>query len=80
LFGNLDDDDTNYYNKQIKLVEQNSEDTKTLLKHQLSVVRSLLGAVNNTLADVECNENLMEEGMNSITTYMTNLKSETNEI
>jgi len=61
------------------LFEQNSEDTNTLLRHQISVVRSSLGAVNNTLADVVFNENLMKEGMNRVITYMTNLKSETNE-
>jgi hypothetical protein len=55
----MDDDDATYYNEQIKLLEQNSVDTNTLLKHQLSVVRSSLWAVNNTLADVEYNENLM---------------------
>ena len=74
----MDDDDAKYYNKQIKLFEQNSEDMNTL-KHQVSVVRSSLGAVNNTLVDAEYNENLMKEGMNRVTTYMTNLKSETNE-
>jgi len=42
LFGTVGDDDANYYNEQVKLFEQNSEDTNTLLKHQLSVVRSSL--------------------------------------
>jgi len=79
LFGTMDDDDAKYYNEQIKLFAQNSEDTNTLLKQQLSVVRSSLGAVNNTLADVEYNENLMKEGINRITKYMNTLKAETNE-
>jgi hypothetical protein len=57
----MGDDDAKYYNDQIKLFEQSSEDTNTLLKQQLSVVRSSLGAVNNTLADVEHNENLLKE-------------------
>jgi hypothetical protein len=48
LFGTMDEDDAKYYNEQIKLFEQNSEDMNTLLKQQLSVVRSSLGAVNNT--------------------------------
>jgi len=68
LFGTLDDDDANCCNEQIKLFEQKSENTNTLLRHQLSVVRSSLGAVNNTLADVEYNENLMKEGMNRVIT------------
>ena len=78
MFRTLDDDDAKYYNEQIKLFEQNSEDTNMLLKQQLSVVRSLLGAVNNTLAEVECNENLMKEGINRITKYMNTLKAENN--
>jgi len=55
----MDDDDAKYYD-QIKLFEQNSEDMSTVLREQLSVVRSSLGAVNNTLADVEHNENLLK--------------------
>ena len=45
----MDEDDAKYYNEQIKFFEQNSEDMNTLLKQQLSVVRSSLGAINNTL-------------------------------
>jgi hypothetical protein len=51
----------------------------TLLKQQLSVVRSSLGAVNNTLADVEYNENLLKEGMGKVIKYMDTLRLETNE-
>ena len=79
LFGTMDEDDAKYYNEQIKLFEQNSEDTNMLLKQQLSVVRSSLGSVNITLTDVEYNENLLKEGINRITKYMNNLKAETNE-
>ena len=46
LFGTMDEDDAKYYNEQIKFFEQNSEDINTLLKQQLSVVRSSLGAIN----------------------------------
>jgi hypothetical protein len=38
LFGTMDEDDVQYYNEQIKLFEQNSEDITALLKQQLSVV------------------------------------------
>jgi hypothetical protein len=38
-----------------------------------------LGAVNNTLADVEYNESLLKEGINRVTRYMNTLKSKTNE-
>jgi len=79
LFGTMDEDDAKFYNEQIKLFEQNSEDMDALLKQQLSVVKSSLGAVNNTLADVEYNENLLKEGMSKVTKYMDTLRSETNE-
>jgi len=51
----------------------------TLLKQQLSVIRSSLGAVNSTVADVAYNKNLMKEELNRITKYMNSLKTETNE-
>ena len=70
LFGSMDEDDAKYYNEQVKLFEQNSEDTNTLLKQQISVIRSSLGAVNYTLADVEYDENLLKEGINRVTKYM----------
>jgi hypothetical protein len=38
LFGTRDEDYAQYYNEQIKLFEQNSEDITALLKQQLSVV------------------------------------------
>jgi len=79
LFGTLDEDDAKYYNEQIKLFEQNSEDMNTLLKQQLAMVRSSVGAVNNTLADVECKKNLLQEGVNKVTEYMNTQKLETNE-
>ena len=58
LFGTLDEDDVKYYNDQIKLFERNSEDVDTLLKQQLSVMKSSLGAVNNTLIDMAHNEDI----------------------
>jgi len=79
FFGTMDDDDAKCYIDQIKLFEQNSVDTNTLLRQQLSVVKSSLGAVNNTLTDVEYNENLLMEGISRVIKYMDTLKSETNE-
>jgi hypothetical protein len=58
---------------------QNSEDMNTSLKQQLYVVRSSLGAVNNTLADAKYNESLVKEETNRVTKYMNTLKSENNE-
>jgi hypothetical protein len=66
LFGTMNEDDTKYYNEQIKLFEQNSEDMTSLLKQQLYVVQSSLGAINSTLIDVEYNEGLLKEWINKV--------------
>jgi hypothetical protein len=76
LFGTVDDDDAKYYNEQIRLFEQNSVIMKKLLK-QLYVVKSSLGAVNNTMTDVY-NENFLKEVISKVTEYMNTLRSETN--
>jgi hypothetical protein len=76
LFGTMDDDDAKYYNEQIKLFEQNSDDMTTLMKQQLSVMKSSLGAINNTLAEVDYNEKLLKQGIGKVTDYMNALKSE----
>ena len=78
LFGTVEYDDAKYCNEQMKLFEQNSEDMNTLLRQQLSAVKSSLGAVNNTLTGVEYNENLLKEWISRVTKYMDTLRSETN--
>ena len=45
MFGTMDEDDAQYYSEQIKILEKNSEDMNTLIKQQLCVVKSSLGAV-----------------------------------
>jgi hypothetical protein len=52
LFGTLDENDADYYEQQIRHFERNSEDTTELLKQQVYVMRSTLGALNDTLADM----------------------------
>jgi hypothetical protein len=79
MFGTMDQDDAQYYNEKIKLFEKNSEDMNTLIKQQLCVVKSSLGAVNKPLADVEYNGSILKEGMNRVARYMNTYKSETNE-
>jgi hypothetical protein len=76
LFGTMDDDDAKYYNEQIKLFEQNSGDMTALMKQQLLVVKSSLGAINNTLTDVAYNEKLLKDGIHKVTDYLNTLKSE----
>jgi hypothetical protein len=47
------------------------------MKQQLYVIKSSLGAVNNTLSDLEYNERLLQEGIRNITGHKDALKTET---
>jgi hypothetical protein len=67
LFGTMDEADARYCNEKIKLFVQNAEDTTTLMKQHLYVVKSTLGAINNTLTDIQYNERLLQEGVRNIT-------------
>jgi hypothetical protein len=66
LFGTLDNDDATYYNEQIKHFEENSDDLTKLLKQQLVVVRSTLGTINNSLVDMEYNQERVRSGLKQI--------------
>jgi hypothetical protein len=73
LFGTLDGDDAQYYNEQIEHFEQNSNSLTRLLRQQLTVVRSTLGAVNDTLVEVTRNEERMREGLVRIQSYVNSM-------
>jgi hypothetical protein len=75
-FGTLDENDAEYYDEQIRHFECNSEDTTELLK-QVYVIKSTLGALNITLADVVHNDKLVKQGLVDIQTYLDSLSSET---
>jgi hypothetical protein len=62
------------------LFKQNSEDMTALLKQQLYVLKSSLGAVNNTIIDMEYNERLLKEGIEQVTACMNTLRSENSTI
>jgi hypothetical protein len=70
LFGTMDDDDAKYYNEQIKHFEENSNDITGLLKQQLYVVKSSLGSINDTLTDMEYNEEKMKTGLMQLKQYI----------
>jgi hypothetical protein len=77
LFGTLDENDAEYYDEKIRYFESNSEDTTELLKQQVYVIKSILGALNVTLTDVEHNDKLVKQGLTDIQTYLDSLTSET---
>jgi hypothetical protein len=77
LFGTLDENDAEYYDEKIHHFESNSDDTTELLKQQVYVIKSTLGALNVTLANVEHNDKLVKQGLVEIQTYLDSLASET---
>jgi hypothetical protein len=79
LFGTMDENDAEYYDEQIRHFERNSKDTTDLLKQQVYVIKSTLGALNITLADVTHNNKLVKQGLVDIQTYLDSLSSETTE-
>ena len=56
LFGTLDDRDAEYYDEQIRKFGTNSDDTTELLKQQVCVLKTTLGAFNGKLKDIEHND------------------------
>ena len=77
LFGTLDEKDAEYYDEQIRKFEANSDDTTELLRQQVCVLKTTLGAINETLRDVEHNDGLMRNGMLDIRRYLDTLAHET---
>ena len=77
LFGTLDDRDAEYYDEQIRKFGTNSDDTTELLKQQVCVLKTTLGAFNGTLKDIEHNDKLMRKGLSDIQKYLDTLSSET---
>jgi len=75
----MDENDAEYYDEQIRHFERNSEDTTELLKQQVYVIKSTLGALNITLADVTHNDKPVKQGSVDIQTYLDSLSSETDE-
>jgi len=58
----MDKNDAKYYNEQINLFEENSEDLTTLSKQWLHTLKYSLGTVN-TLTNVEFSEKSIREGI-----------------
>jgi hypothetical protein len=76
VFGIMDNEDAEYYNGQIRHFEENSDSMTSLLKQQLSVVKSTLGAINETLSDMEY-ESVVRTWLRQIKTYIDSVVSNT---
>jgi len=59
---------TDYYDEQIRNFERNSEDTTDLSKQQVYIIKSTLGALNDTLTDMEHTDKLVRKGLSEIQT------------
>jgi hypothetical protein len=70
LFGTLDSDDADYYNEQINHFEETLEDMTSLMKQQLSIVKSSLGTFNETISDMEYNSHVFRNGLINLKSYM----------
>ena len=70
LFGTMDGDDAQFYNEQIEHFERSSDSLTHLLKQQVTIVRSTLGAINETLNDVTYNEDKMRAGLMKLRDYV----------
>lgn len=75
----MDDNDAKYCNEHTKFLEENSEDITKLLWQQLIVVKSLLGTINDTLADMECKQEKVEKGLIQIESFSESVMSENQE-
>jgi hypothetical protein len=70
LFGTLDSNNAVYYNEQIKHFEENSEVMMSLMKLQLSIVKSSLGTFDETISDMEYNSQVIRSGLINLKSYM----------
>jgi hypothetical protein len=77
LFGTMDDRDAEYYDEQIRHFESNAEDTTDLMKQQIYVMKSTLGALNVTLGYMAHNDKLVRQWLTDIQAYLNSLASET---
>jgi hypothetical protein len=71
LFSTLAENDAEYYEEQICHFESNSDDTTELLKQQVYVIKSTLGALNLTIADVALNDKHVKQGLVEIKLTLT---------
>jgi hypothetical protein len=76
LFGTMDKDDAKYYNAQIKHFEENSDDITKLLKQHLVVVKSTLGAISNTLTDMEYNQKKVENSLIQVKNFLDSVMAD----
>jgi hypothetical protein len=60
LFGTLDEDDADYYNKQIKHFEEETGDMTSIMNQQLSIIKAPLGTVNSTICDMEYRNHMIK--------------------
>ncbi|XP_046403237.1 uncharacterized protein LOC124168899 [Ischnura elegans] len=76
LFGTLDDADALYYTGQIGNLEAENKDLLTIVKKQVTLMKSTISAVNQSLIDVEGNEKILSEGLRRLENYIDKITGE----
>jgi hypothetical protein len=71
------DSDNDYYNEQIKHIEEESEDMTTIMNQQLFIIKASLGTINSTISDMKYNNRVITEGLSSLKSYTERFGSET---
>jgi hypothetical protein len=77
LFDTLDENDADYNDEYIRRFGRKSDNTTDLLKQQVYLIKSTLGALNDTLPDVQDDGKMVRKGLPDIQTYMNPVSSET---
>jgi hypothetical protein len=76
LFGTMDDEDAQFYHDQIERFEQGTTTLTQLVRRQMIIVKSALGAFNETLTDIEYNGQKTREGLSQLQTYVATFGSQ----
>lgn len=66
LFGTLDQNDADYYNKLINKVSSNDQHLTDLLKDQVQIIGSTISNFNSSITNMEKNNHLFETNFNKI--------------
>lgn len=76
LFGTMSHSDAKKYNEQISKLEQEQIEFLHLAKDQMTVIKSAIRSVNQTIVEVSQNEVALKRGLKTIATDLQNITNE----
>lgn len=80
LFGNLDDDDAEYYNSRINQFTKNEHTLAQTIKEQSHVIQTTISNFNNTIGSLDANEKVLKENVEKISEYLKQGNSNLHEL